>query len=813
MNHLKTPLIIFINSLIYVIYFFSLPHHLRTFFSPFKRVTTQGSAPGFNLQELGEVLSYNLVSIGMGIIMRTGVIILGLLTLLLFAAVGFVILLTTFLTSPLWLPLSLWQDAIKRKEIGSLVQQSQEKPGPTLQKLLTQKPLGRFIKSKAAIPDAQLQSFLTSTSSFQDATEVKTLDELFVFLAKNFSPFKEFLQKNLLDETDISRICLWFQNLSQKNLVDLTNRDTIKKVSGIGADWSYGYTNNLDRFHVPQGSSPFPRVVGRDREVSEIENVLSKTSQNSVIAAGEPGVGRHAVVDEFARRLFEGNVPPDLVGFRAIYLDLKSALSGHQSPTDSRKAVLDLFEEGRNAGNIILVIDDIDKFFETGGERLDLTDILNQTLSDGKLRVIGLTSKQLADKYVLQNSSLLKLFSLVTVDQPDMETVFLEMELSIVPVLEKQHHVEISYNAIKEAVTDADRFISTVPFPEKAINILDETISFVKNEHPHMQMLWGSDVQRYLSTKNQIPLGNLEGSQKDKLANLETQLHQRIIGQDEAVTALSRAMRRAVLSVSARNKPIGTFLFLGPTGVGKTETAKALAQVYFGSGSAQKDSFGSDTRLVRFDMSEYQGEVGLERLLGSAKNNTPGQLTSAIINSPFAVVLLDEIEKTPPIISNLFLTLLDEGYITDAAGKRISARENIIIGTSNAGALFIKDRVEKNENLNSLSEDLIKYVQDEKIFSPEFLNRFDSVIVFRPLDNNQMKEVIKLMLQGVAKRLADKKITLEYTPELLDRIIQNGYNPSFGARSIRRYIQDTVEDEISQKLLTGNFPPGSTLKI
>lgn len=281
-------------------------------------------------------------------------------------------------------------------------------------------------------------------------------------------------------------------------------------------------------------------------------------------------------------------------------------------------------------------------------------------------------------------------------------------------------------------------------------------------------------------------MGNLSGNEKEKLSNLEEKLHERIVGQNEAVSALSRAMRRAVLNVSARNKPIGTFLFLGPTGVGKTETAKALAQIYF----------GNENRLVRFDMSEYQGEIGLERLLD--------QLPKALVNNPFAVVLFDEIEKAPPLISNLFLTLLDEGYITDTANHKVSAKQNIIIGTSNAGSLYIK---------NHGSEGLIDYIQNKKIFSPEFINRFDGVIVFKPLDDAQIKEVAKKLLAGVAKRLEDKKITLEFSQDLVNRIIKEGYQPEFGARSIRRYLQDTIEDEISQKLLAGDFPPGSTLKI
>lgn len=444
MSPLSQATTIFTNIILVVIYAFALPHHFKTFFLPFKRVSIKSNSPGVNLEELREVVSYNLVSMAIGIFLRTFVIILGLLTLILAILVCLVVFI------PLIIYLSFKKDPIQNKLTP-------------FEEISKKTSLGKFIQAKIVLPPDELKSLISELN------------------------FKSWLEKNLLDEKDLERIYLWYQNLAEKGLVNLLDRDTITKISGIGADWSYGYTNNLNKFQVPQSSSPFPRVVGRDDQIEEIEKALAKTTQNSVIVAGEPGIGRHAVVDEFSRRLFAGKVNPQLVGYRTIYLDLKSAIS-------AKYLALDLFEEGRQAGNIILVIDDIDKFF-------DLTDVFNQTLADGKLRVIGLTTQQMADKYVSQNSSVLKLFSLLHIEPPDIETVYQEMELSIVPVLEKNHKVEISYAAIKEAITSADRFITTIPFPEKAINILDETVSFIKSRHPHMTTLWTQDVHSYLSAK------------------------------------------------------------------------------------------------------------------------------------------------------------------------------------------------------------------------------------------------------------------------------------------------------------------------
>ncbi len=787
------------NIVILLIYSFAIPHHLRTFFSPFKRMAIKNTKPGINLSEIGEVISFNLVSVGIGIILRTFILTFALL----------IVVITIFLLVPCYLifllfcPLISLLNKQSLNRITDLTDQARKTPGPTLYHLLAQTQTGQFLVRKLVLSYTEVKSLATTTAALSLSTTPTSLSDLLYNYAKNFVPFHDLLQGKLLDETDIKRVCQWSDSFHENPIVNLLDRDSITRIQGFGASWSYGYTNELDKYQMGQTLTEFPKVVGRDKEIDLLEKAITKSIQNSCIVIGEPGVGRHAIVDEFARRLFSGNVPASLAGSRTIFIDLKSVISQDPSPAGERKIVLDLFEEGRQAGNVILVIDDIDKYLETSGERLDLNDIFVQTLSDGRLRIIGLTTQQLYDKYISTNSNLLKLFTSLIVNPPDIETVYEEMEESIVPVLEKKDKVEISYSAIKEAIVSADRFVSSVPFPEKSINILDETVTAVKSEHPHMKTLGGQDVQQYLSAKTHIPIGVMNQSEKEKLQNLEPILHQRIIGQDEAISSLAKAVRRSFLNISERNKPLGTFLFLGPTGVGKTETAKTLAEAYF----------GSESRLVRFDMSEYQGEEGLEKLIGSAKTNPHGQLTSALEDNPFAVLLLDEIEKAPPIILNLFLTLIDEGYLTDASGKKISAKQNIIIGTSNAGGLFIQELITHNATPDDLTTKVIDYVQKENIFSPEFLNRFDGVIVFKPLDESQMKAVARKILAGVAKRLAEKKITVEFSDELVDRIIKEGYNPSFGARSVFRYIQNTVEDDISKKLLSENLAPGSTIKL
>lgn len=779
------------NLLTTEFYFFAIPHHLKTFFSPFRRVSTTRTRQAIVLSDIAQTVSFNLVSIGIGIVARSIVLLVGLTCLTVSLAAGIILLLLTVVLLPFLLAFAEVRKYSSKKEEITYIRLAKKSAGDALGHLLTNTKIGKFICRKLVINSQDYLEMTSLNACLATKPETTNLKELIKIYAGTYEPFKKFLDKNLYDDKDLDRVFSWFDHLTDPNISPLLRKTEPSKVSGIGSNWSYGYTINLNKYQLRQGTGQFPLIVGRDREISLIEQALGKTTQNSCVVIGDPGVGRHAVVDEFSRRLFSGDVTRNLVGFRSIYLDMNAILSTSTNLQESKDLLLNLFDEAHQAGNIILVIDDIDRFFSEENGHPNLTDVFSQTLSNGAIRILGISSKETADRLFSRNQSLLKLFTKIVIEPPDIETVFLEMEMSIAPILEAKNNVEISYSAIKEAITSSDRFITDVPFPEKAINLLDETISFVKGEHQKMQLLWGSDVQKYLSTKNQIPIGNLTEENKAKLANLEEAIHQQVIGQETAVSALSKALRRAVLDVSSRSKPIGTFLFLGPTGVGKTETAKALATTYF----------GSESRMTRFDMSQYQGEEGIQRLIGNSQTNRPGELTQSLADHPFSVLLLDEIEKAPQIVLNLFLTLIDEGYITDASGKKFSAREQIIVGTSNAGALFIKEQSEKGTPAEEISTRLINYIQEQKIFSPEFLNRFDSVVVFRPLTKDELRLVTKKLLNSLSKRLADKKITVEFTTETIEKIVTEGYDPAFGARSIKRFIQDVVEDEISKKLL------------
>jgi ATP-dependent Clp protease ATP-binding subunit ClpC len=306
-----------------------------------------------------------------------------------------------------------------------------------------------------------------------------------------------------------------------------------------------------------------------------------------------------------------------------------------------------------------------------------------------------------------------------------------------------------------------------------------------------------------LSEKTKIPIGDIKKEEKDKLKRLEEILHQRIVNQELAVNQIAKAMRRARLGIAKRNKPIGTFLFMGPTGVGKTETAKALAESYY----------GAEERMIRFDMSEYQGGDAIKMVLGSSETGEPGLIASAIRKNPFSLLLLDEIEKAHREILNLFLVMLDEGFFTDAFGRKIDCRNLMIIGTSNAGGELIRQEINKGTPEEQLRDKVLDFVQREGIFTPEFLNRFDAVVVYRPLTKEHLRAVAKLLLGRLNKRLEEKDLSLKITDSLVEKVVEMGYSPTLGARPMNRVIQDKIEDQIAQRILTGELKRGQEVEV
>lgn len=792
------------NLILFPFYYFSIPLHLKTLFAPWHRQQTK-TKRGFHLDDFLGTLSFNIISRILGAILRTMTIFYGLLLMTVVGVLWLVPVVVWPLIPILTLPSYLAKKPKKEEEVLFILAITRNDPG-RLMHLLFKQPMGKFILSHLGLDGENiLTPPIVNATQFDLSQFIHlTLPQLFYKMAEIYPSFKATLDQNNLKSEDVMRTALWFEKLYEKKepslILDLPR---IKNLQGIGHNWAYGYTVELDKLShdLTHDIPAFPLLVGREEEISTIERVLLKTEANNVIVAGEPGVARHLLVETLAYRILTGHAQPALGVKRILSVNMHALISAKPSILEVKGMAEELLAEASSAGNIIICLDEIDKFVSQGEGRIDLSDVISK-FAESSIGVIGITTPFAYHKFIQTNSTLSPLFEKVEVEAFPKEQMLEILEISIAPILEKKYHLTITYPAIVKTIVDADRYITQTPFPAKAIELLDEAcVDLVTKGKKYI--LTAPDIDNFLTEKMHMPLGDLQKKEAEKLTNLENLLHEKIINQEEAIRVIAGALRRARLNVGNPNRPIGTFLFLGPTGVGKTETAKALASVYF----------NSVEKLIRFDMSQYQKEEGLERLIGSAGSGSPGELTSKLADNPFSVLLLDEFEKADREIYNLFLTLLDEGYITDATGRKIFAKNNIIIATSNAGAEFIRERINQGIVAADLQKELLEYVQKEKIFSPELLNRFDATVVFTPLTEGQLREVAKLMLDDLNKRLSPKEISLFVDQELIRKIASLGFDPQFGARSMRRAITENIEDQIAQKLLAGEAKKGEQIQV
>ncbi|MDP2933372.1 MAG: ATP-dependent Clp protease ATP-binding subunit [bacterium] len=634
-----------------------------------------------------------------------------------------------------------------------------------------------------------------------------TWRDLMLALCVNSEFFRRFIFDAHLEKQDIKRILDWQAELEAEHEEKrkFWTYENLMRSRGIGKDWSWGYTINLDNYATDvsilllrRGFAP--RLYGREKETEAVERILARAGENNVILVGEEGVGRRTIAHALAKKIINGQTLAQLAHKRVLELDVGAVLANSASEHEVEGRLKLILNEAVRAGNVILLIEEVHSLFDSSRSTgtINATEILLPYLNSSLFQVIGITSHRGYNDTIARNSSLTKVFAKVEVKEPSKENVF-EILHDVVPQIEAHSQVLILYQAIKEAINLSDRYIKNVPFPAKTIDVLQEAAVYAQTK-ARSPVVTASHVEEVVHRKTDIPVGKIALAEKDVLLNLESILHRKVIGQEDAILAISNAMRRARSGIASEKKPIGSFLFLGPTGVGKTETAKALASVYF----------GSEKRMIRFDMSEYQQPDSIRRLIGY--DQEAGQLTTAIMEHPFSLLLLDEIEKSHPNILNLFLQVLDDGRLTDALGRTVDFTNTIIITTSNAGAELIRESIQQFHEAN-LKERLLDHLQKQGIFRPEFLNRFDSVIVFRPLTSEQTEQVVELLLADLSRRLREKDVTLKFDFQAVKKIAQLGYDPQFGARPLRRVIQDRVENLVATKLLSGQAKRGDVIEI
>lgn len=538
--------------------------------------------------------------------------------------------------------------------------------------------------------------------------------------------------------------------------------------------------------------------IGRDKEIEETLRVMQ--GGKNVVLVGNPGVGKTSVIEGIAQLMASEEVPLMFQDKRFISLSVASLVGSAGRQGELEGLLLELINEIVESGNILLFIDNIQNMVGVsteGAENLDISDILASALQKRLFFSIATTSPLDYRRYIEPSSALTSVYQKVKIDEPDENGTILILE-GKAGMIESKNQVYFSYESIERTVSLSNRYIQDRFQPEKAISILQEVGVYVRKKKGKNAIVTGEDIAEVVSSKTNVPITKITEKESEKLLNLEERIHERMVDQVEAVTAVSAALRRARAELRDIRRPIVNLLFLGPTGVGKTELAKTVAEVYF----------NSEDTMIRLDMSEYQEKSSINRLIGAPPGYAGavegGYLTEAVRSHPFSLILLDEIEKAHPDILNVFLQVMDDGRLTDTQGRTIDFTNAIIIATSNAGTPIIQQRIQENVPIEQIKEELINEAI-KPYFRPEFLNRFDNIVVFKPLTFNEIVQIVDLMLAKVEKRLNAKGIRLEATKEAKEELARIGYDPKFGARPLRRAIQDQVDNALANYLLQGKI--------
>ncbi len=617
----------------------------------------------------------------------------------------------------------------------------------------------------------------------------------------------------------------------------------------------------------------FDPIVGRDKEIERVVQILSRRTKNNPCLIGEPGVGKTAIAEGLAQKIIEGNIPETLKGKRVVTLDLSSMVAGAKYRGEFEERLKKALEEIRKAGNIILFIDEMHTIIGAGAAEgaIDASNILKPSLARGEIQVIGATTINEYRKHVEKDAALERRFQPITVGEPSKEEA-IDILKGIRDKYEAHHRVKITDGALEAAVKLSDRYITDRYLPDKAIDLIDEAASKVrlkaftappdikqleerveklvkekedairsqefekaaalrdqeqqtKNELEKVKNDWMQKHQTRTDTVTEeevgdivaswtgIPVKRLAEEESERLMKLEDELHKRVIGQEEAVKAIAKAIKRGRVGLKDPKRPIGSFIFLGPTGVGKTELSKTLAEALF----------GNENSMIRIDMSEYMEKFAVSRLVGSPPGyvgyDEGGQLTEKVRRKPYSVLLFDEIEKAHPDVFNILLQILEDGRLTDSQGRVVDFRNTVIIMTSNVGGRMITEPKRLGfvvgEDKARSYEDMKSNVMGElkKTFRPEFLNRVDEVIVFHPLDEEHIRSIVGVMTDVLAKRLKQNEINITVTDEAKVFLAKKGFDPVYGARPLRRSIQTMIEDKLAEQMLEGKIKAGDDVLI
>lgn len=645
--------------------------------------------------------------------------------------------------------------------------------------------------------------------------------------------------------------------------------------SSTGMKKGKSLTPNLDKVSVNLNKrareGAIDPVIGRDKEIKRVIQILSRRTKNNPVLVGEPGVGKTAVAQGIATAIVNHEVPDTLAKKRVMALDMGSLIAGTKYRGEFEDRMKKILKEIQQDGSVILFVDEMHTLIGAGGAEgaIDASNILKPSLARGDIQMIGATTFDEYQKYIEKDQALARRFQQVKIGEPSKEET-VDILKGLRPKYEKFHNVKIEDEAINDAVEFSTRYIANRFLPDKAIDLIDEASAAVKiqaigktdprltkldtqindvihqkeqaaenqnfvqaaklrdeenkltqnrnkliekveNKNSKKSIVNSDKIAQIVSEWTGVPVTRMKKSETKRLAHLESILHERVIGQDEAISAVSRAIRRSRSGIKDENRPIGSFLFLGPTGVGKTELAKALAAAVF----------GSERNIIRVDMSEYMDQIATSKLIGSAPGyvgyEEGGQLSERVRRNPYSVILLDEVEKAHPDVFNLLLQVLDEGFLTDSKGRKVDFRNTIIIMTSNLGSRSLQEDktvgfAADNADKNKLQQEKVTAAV-KQFFRPEFLNRIDETVVFDSLTKKQLREIVSLMTAHLVDRLSKKDVILKISPAALDVLAKDGFDPEMGARPLRRAIQHELEDRIAEDLISEKIKTGQIIKV
>jgi ATP-dependent Clp protease ATP-binding subunit ClpA len=627
-------------------------------------------------------------------------------------------------------------------------------------------------------------------------------------LLDDYDRFAQFLATRDVTGDDFDMVVAWEtqRQIEREEHAYFLSVSRLAQIRPIGLRWHYGYTIHLDRYAEDLTARPVHSYsehtfFGFEQEMQMLEIVLARPHENNAILTAQAGTGRHMIIHELARRIRTGFYDGTYLQYmRILQCDFTSVMAQARSiGADQEFVIHNLFHEAAYAGNVIFVVDNFEQYMDANDNRdFSFITIIDEYASLPTFRMVALATEEAFHENIASEQIITRHFDVIPVHEMSADHALKILFMRFC----RDHAAPFTLQALRQIISNADRYTNDAPLPTRAIDLAMEVVLYWQKSGE--QFITVDVVDGFVREKTGIPVGKIMQKEQDQLLSLENLFHQKIIGQHAAVQTVASAVRRMRSGVGHTDKPAGSFLFLGPTGVGKTEMAKTVAQQYF----------GSQDKVVRIDMSEYQGDHAIDRLIGSKELNQQGTFVSEVREHPYALLLLDEIDKANPRVLDLFLQILDEGFAHDAFGRKVSFNTMIIIATSNAGALTIKKMVEMDINPADMEKKVVDVIINDGIFRPEFINRFDDIVIFDPLAGDDVHSIAQLLLEKFADRVADEhNIDIDFDPEIAREIIRRGYDPVFGARSLARFIDDKIADVLAKKLITGNVRRGEHLRF